>query len=56
MVCEICGSFSIRKENGVFVCQECGTEYSVEDAKKLLRDVDNEAPSVSNALLSKTQD
>lgn len=40
MVCEICGSQSIRKENGVFVCQECGTEYSVEEAKKLLQEVE----------------
>lgn len=40
MVCEICGSQSIRKENGVFICQECGTEYCAEDAKKLLIDVD----------------
>ena len=41
MKCEICGSFSIKKENGVFVCQECGTEYSLEDAKKLLTEIDD---------------
>ncbi len=41
MLCEICGSQSIRKENGVFVCQECGTEYSIEEAKKLLVEVKN---------------
>lgn len=40
MKCEVCGSLSIKKENGVFVCQECGTEYSTEEARKLLRDVD----------------
>ena len=34
MVCEICESQSIKKENGVFVCKECGTEYSLEEAKK----------------------
>ena len=39
MVCEICESQSIKKENGVFVCQECGTEYSLEDAKKLLKEI-----------------
>lgn len=45
MVCEICGSQSFKKENGVFVCQECRTEYSTEDAKKLLTDIDgNDAP------------
>jgi hypothetical protein len=40
MVCEICGSQSIKKENGVFVCQDCGTEYSLEEAKKLLTEVE----------------
>ena len=39
MVCEICESQSIKKENGVFVCKECGTEYSLEEAKKQLKDV-----------------
>lgn len=29
MVCEICNSQNIKKENGVFVCKECGTEYSL---------------------------
>ena len=42
MVCEICGSQTLRKENGVFVCQECGTEYSLEEAKKLLKEIDSE--------------
>ncbi len=36
MVCEICGSQSIKKEKGVFVCKECGTEYSLEEARNLL--------------------
>ena len=41
MVCEICGAQSIKKEEGVFVCQECGTEYSLEDARKLLQEIDS---------------
>lgn len=47
MVCEICGSQSIKKENGVFICQECGTEYSLEEAKKLLKEISDEAVNVS---------
>ena len=43
MVCEICGSLSIRKLNGVFVCQECGTEYSLDEARNLLKDVSDES-------------
>jgi hypothetical protein len=44
MICEICGSQSIKKENGVFVCQECGTEYSLEEAKKLLTELGESEP------------
>ena len=38
MVCEVCGASSMKKVNGVFVCQECGTEYSLEEARKLLKE------------------
>lgn len=41
MVCDICGSQSIKKVGDVFVCQECGTEYGIEEAKQLLKEVDN---------------
>ena len=36
LVCELCGSNDIVKMDGVFVCQHCGTKYSLEEAKKLL--------------------
>lgn len=32
----------IKKDNGVFVCQDCGAEYSLEEAKKLLKEINNE--------------
>ncbi|MBQ0153866.1 MAG: hypothetical protein KBS70_03670 [Bacteroidales bacterium] len=34
--CEMCGSQDLVKEGGVFVCQACGTKYSVEEAKKMM--------------------
>ena len=34
--CEMCGSNNLSKEDGVFVCQSCGTKYSVDEAKKLM--------------------
>jgi len=35
MVCEMCGNNDIVKQDGLFVCQYCGTKYSTEDARKL---------------------
>ena len=39
IVCEMCEGTEFVKENGAFVCQECGMKYSVEEAKKLMREV-----------------
>lgn len=36
LTCEMCGSTDLIKQGGVFVCQNCGTKYSVEDAKKMM--------------------
>ena len=36
LVCEMCGGKDIMKEDGVFVCQNCGMKYSVEEAKKMM--------------------
>ena len=36
LTCEMCGSTNLMKQDGVFVCQDCGTKYSVEEAKKMM--------------------
>lgn len=36
LVCEMCGSKDLVKQDGMFVCQACGTKYSVEEAKKMM--------------------
>lgn len=36
LVCEMCGSKDLLKQDGVFVCQSCGTKYSVEEARKMM--------------------
>lgn len=36
LTCEMCGGTDIIKQNNVFICQTCGTKYSVEDAKKMM--------------------
>ena len=38
LVCEMCGSTDIVKQDGLFVCQTCGCKYSVEEAKKMMID------------------
>lgn len=36
LACEMCGSTNVIKQDGVFVCQSCGTKYSVEEARKMM--------------------
>lgn len=36
MVCEMCHSNDLVKQDGLYVCQHCGTKYTVEEARKLL--------------------
>ena len=36
LICEMCGSTDLVKQDGVFVCQTCGCKYSVEEAKKMM--------------------
>lgn len=40
IVCEMCGSHDVMKQDGLYVCQTCGTKYSVEDAKKLMVEIE----------------
>ena len=45
LVCEMCGSQDLVKQDGMYVCQNCGTKYDPEEARKLLVEVkiDNSA-------------
>ena len=36
LICEMCNSSDIYKENGYYVCGSCGIRYSLEEAKKLV--------------------
>ena len=36
LTCELCGGTDLVKQDGVFVCQNCGTKYTVEEAKKMM--------------------
>lgn len=49
IVCELCDGTEFKKENGMFVCQGCGTQYSVEEAKSMMREVEGDAPTSSGS-------
>ena len=38
--CEMCGGTDLIKQDGVFVCQSCGCKYSVEEARKMMVEVE----------------
>ncbi|MEE3491539.1 hypothetical protein [Ruminococcus sp.] len=47
--CELCDGTEFKKENGMFVCQGCGTSYSVEEARGMMREVEGDAPASAGA-------
>lgn len=40
LVCEMCGMNQLVKQDGVYICEYCGTQYSIEEAKKLLVEIE----------------
>ncbi|MCH5170197.1 MAG: hypothetical protein J1F24_02805 [Oscillospiraceae bacterium] len=36
LTCEMCGGTDLIKQDGAFVCQNCGMKYSVDEAKKMM--------------------
>ena len=40
LVCEMCGGTDLVKDAGVFTCQTCGCKYSVEEARKMMVEVE----------------
>ena len=39
LVCEMCGSIELLKQDDRYICQACGTNYTTEEAKKLLIEI-----------------
>lgn len=50
--CEMCGSTDLVKQDGMYVCQVCGTKYTVEEAKKLMTE---QTPETENDNLFKEE-
>ena len=41
ILCEMCRSNDLIKQDGYYVCQHCGTKYTLEEAKKLMVEIDS---------------
>ena len=48
IVCELCEGTEFTKDNGMFVCNNCGTRYTAEEARAMMRDVDGAVPAVNS--------
>ena len=40
LICEMCGGTHIIKQDGLYICQSCGVKYSVEEAKRMLVEIE----------------
>ena len=49
IVCELCEGMEFVKDGGMFTCQGCGTKYTAEEAKAMMREVDGAAPAAAPA-------
>lgn len=49
IICELCESMEFIKENGMFVCQGCGTKYTAEEVRGMMREVEGGAAPVMPA-------
>jgi len=49
IVCEMCNSNDVIKQDGLYVCQNCGTKYTTEDAKKLMVDISGSSVKVDES-------
>ena len=50
IVCEVCGSNDLVKEDGCFICQYCGAKYSPEEAKRLIVEVNDKVEVKSQSI------
>lgn len=49
IVCEMCGGKDVIKQDGLYICQSCGTKYTTEDAKKLMVDISGSSIKVDES-------
>ena len=54
LFCEMCDGTSWTKQDGFFICQGCGMKYSVEEAKKMMVDVEEKGGGGTTVLAPQT--
>lgn len=55
IICELCEGTVFDKVDGRFVCKECGTSYSVEEAKGMMQEVEGEEPAAGSPVVGVPQ-
>jgi hypothetical protein len=50
IICELCDCMEFSKIDGMFVCHECGTKYSLEEAKSMMREVEGAEPAIATSV------
>lgn len=54
IVCEMCGSQELIKQDGMYVCQNCHTKYDPEEARKLMIEVSGSIKVDNSDLVQKS--
>lgn len=47
LVCEMCNSPHLVKKDGMYVCENCGTRYTVEEAKRMMLNGTSDTASIT---------
>lgn len=55
IVCELCDGTEFVKEGGMFVCQGCGTKYTAEEAKSMMKEVEGAPVTVGAPAVNPNQ-
>ena len=56
IVCELCEGQNFAKQDGMFVCQGCGTKYTPDEAKAMMKEVEGESPVAAAAAAKSNAD
>ncbi len=46
IICELCAGMDFTKEDDAFICKGCGTKYTLEQAKGMMKEVEDDAAPV----------